>query len=225
MSMSDNTHINYSELLAELINDDKLNDIIVSFLYHLFPNELFIRAFSLLESNDMFIYVFEDTSSIDTIKSIKSSTSNEEDELCELVNKFYDPDSESLFIYRLIVRETNNLEEDKPIYVDLNHWFCSCEEYSQNFTDGLFSPDDLSCQFTKELDQHTSDRFAKWLKYPQRFWNHEKLICIHLLAFGILLQTSVKVLRYFTITKLQVFLIRIHSSDEWLKLHLNIITK
>lgn len=54
--------IEYSKLFAKLVNtndDTKLDDTIASFLYYMFPRELFIRAISLLESSDMFIYILD----------------------------------------------------------------------------------------------------------------------------------------------------------------------
>lgn len=61
MSSNDDKDINYSELFSQLITrDNKLNDSILTFLYYMFPRDLFIRALSLLESNDMMIYILNE---------------------------------------------------------------------------------------------------------------------------------------------------------------------
>ncbi|CCD22516.1 Shu2p NDAI_0A03590 [Naumovozyma dairenensis CBS 421] len=79
MSSDNYKELNYSELFKNLIipreqstkkpSENKtvredgdedamiINDNIITFLYYLFPRELFIKALSLIESNDMFIYV------------------------------------------------------------------------------------------------------------------------------------------------------------------------
>lgn len=80
-----NDSINISELLGKLIkfdpNEDKyvMDETISSFLYYMFPRDLFIRALSLLESHDMFIYVLENESppiagQIPTLRDDESST-------------------------------------------------------------------------------------------------------------------------------------------------------
>lgn len=78
--------INISELLGKLVkfdpNEDKyvMDETVSSFLYYMFPRDLFIRALSLLESHDMFIYVLESESPpiaehIPTLRDDESSTS------------------------------------------------------------------------------------------------------------------------------------------------------
>ena len=61
MSAGDDKEINYSQLFSQLITrDNELNDKMLTFIYYLFPRDLFIRALSLLESNDMMIYVLNE---------------------------------------------------------------------------------------------------------------------------------------------------------------------
>ncbi|SCU78246.1 LADA_0A04654g1_1 [Lachancea dasiensis] len=264
--MSEEHHIDYSQLLSQLLDEKgELNDTITSFLYHLFPEELFVRAMSLLDSNDMFIYVYDKLQTESKhIKSIStepdepearealSGTSNEMLKTSEAAESRPDAGANSKDIAHLLYegREAplNRLivkpetPESPPICVDLDHWFCSCEEYNCQFRSNLLNvpeqpagPVDLeeSSLYSRAIVEHElksqaphSDRFAQvkslHLQF-QRYFRHELAMCPHLLAFAILLQTSSAILMYFTHTNATVYLITVQNLDEWLKLHLNVI--
>lgn len=248
-------HIDYSQLLARLIQEEddtlKLNDTILSFLYHMFPRELFVRAISLLESMDMFIYVLDEQNAKQCNKQeVTTSVSTEDDASTEekqklspgplthqeigsnnldgLIDSMYNKEQTSL--YRLIVKQEDL--SSPPIYVDLGHWFCSCKEFTCLFQEELYKQD--SCDSTlaevlsfeiDTMDEPTEDTFSRLPSEDccVRFFRHDQLMCPHLLAFGILLQTDVKILRYFTQIKSQVILLSVQNIDEWLKLQLNIV--
>lgn len=243
-------YIDYSQLFSQLIDEeDEMNETVVSFLYHLFPNELFVRGISVLESGNMFIYVLEkdgkelhsnsssstdnDAPSVSTAEASKPSSTSLNDifqsshtKEKSLVEKLYtEPHS---LTYRLIVKQ----EELKspPIYVDLPHWFCSCDEFNELFKREMLENEEpsLYSQAVFELideSEHLEDKFG--LLAPrsghQRFFRHELVMCPHLLAFGLILETRPAMLRYFIEKRSQVFLITIQNVDEWLKLHLNIV--
>ena len=58
MDRSISKHIDCSQYFSQLVDEaGNINDTISTFLYYMFPRDLFIRALSLLESNDMIIYV------------------------------------------------------------------------------------------------------------------------------------------------------------------------
>lgn len=228
-----------------------MDDTIASFLYYLFPRELFIRAVSLIESCDMFIYVLDPdnchrdsgiTTSVSTdVDSPTSSNSvrpiapavpdmnptNKSQEIDPLVSIVYDSESDTL--HRLIVKTDNG--GNPPIYVDLQNWFCSCDEYSDLFaseTDKIIDEsyiDHLSNEVT-DLHEFSDDRFAQLDAHSlskQRYFLHDKVCCAHLIAYSLLLRTSKRVLHYFATEKQQVPMIRVTSMDEWLKLHINIV--
>ncbi|AEY98960.1 FAGR140Cp [Eremothecium gossypii FDAG1] len=198
------TNFNYSKLLRNLVTEDNvLNEVVVSFLYQLFPRDLFVRAFSLLESADMFIYVW-------------MPTPKEADELLE-----------SLYngtpLYRPIVRPRG--PDDRPVCVDLDHWFCSCTEFAATCRPHLVGDTPLSDALFRPTEAADPDDCFGMLAGPQHLRaDPEKLMCEHLFAFAILLQTDLRVLRHFsTGPGAQVFVLGITSIDEWLKLHLNVV--
>ncbi|SCV03936.1 LAMI_0H12134g1_1 [Lachancea mirantina] len=241
-------YINFSQLLSGIIETnegvDQLNEVVVSFLYHLFPKELFVRALSLLESSNMFIYVLENKtcdehgskqvdntngsrvsaslliSEANLVPSGNDSSRTEQRHLWELLYE-----TEQLQ-HKLIVENEDSVG-GTPVVTDLDRWFCSCSEYITLFGDELQQDDDerpLACKLVQEIDktEGAHDKFAR-IKQQQRYFRHDKIMCPHLLAFSILLQTEPKTLRYFTGTRQTVYLIRVQNIDEWLRLHLNIV--
>lgn len=251
--MSIEQSINYSKLFAKLIGKNgRMDDTIASFLYYMFPKEMFVRALSLIESSDMFIYVFErqqlNSSTMEATKSTstdadksfgseaKSPQHSVKDEATMtnstqglLVSSIYD--NESDILYRLIVKPEH--EKEPSIYVDLSNWFCSCAEYTESFMEHVENHDSMEHSLadrlikdTKDVQEFSDDRFAQLDAHSlskQRYFQHSKVICPHLLAFSMLLRSSKRVLRYFAVEKGQVLLISINNMDEWLKLHINIV--
>ncbi|CAI4037963.1 hypothetical protein SMKI_04G3000 [Saccharomyces mikatae IFO 1815] len=217
--------IEYSKLFAKLVNpsdDTKLDDTIASFLYYMFPRELFIRAISLLESSDMFIYILD---------KVYEKEGNVAASLIDvLVDEFYTDSSSSPLEYRLIVKDTN--DGAPPILVDIVQWFCSCEEYCEHFHGALEKTDqkeELHDALVNEIDDHlqfSNDRFAQLDPHSlskQWYFKFDKICCSHLLAFSILLRSSANVLKFFTVSSSKVFVISIDNIDEWLNLHINIV--
>lgn len=217
--------IEYSKLFAKLVNpndDTKLDDTIASFLYYMFPRELFIRAISLLESSDMFIYVLD--------KERRGETDKCPSLIDLLIDEFYKDSSDVPLEYRLIVKD--NSEAGPPILVDIAHWFCSCEEYCENLHETLEESDGnekLSEVLINEIDDHSQfsdDKFAQLDSHSlsrQWYFKFGKVCCSHLLAFSIILKSSTNVLKFFTVNSNKVFMISIDNIDEWLNLHINIV--
>ncbi|EJS44282.1 shu2p [Saccharomyces arboricola H-6] len=217
--------IEYSKLFAKLVNsndDTKLDDTIASFLYYMFPRELFIRAISLLESSDMFIYILD--------KVHKNKDDKSASLVDVVIDEFYKDSSVSPLEYRLIVKDNN--EGAPPILVDIAHWFCTCEEYSKNFYEAVERTDEkeeLCDVLINEIDDHlqfSDDKFAQLdprSLSKQWYFRFDKTCCSHLLAFSILLKSSINVLKFFTVSSNKVFLISIDNIDEWLNLHINIV--
>lgn len=216
---SEGNAINYSELFGQLINKNgEMNDTVASFLYYMFPRELFIRALSLIESCNMFIYVL-----------VPSGVNNETNqplkclEAFELVNSIYDDAG----LHRLIVKPS---DENIPIYVDLNNWMCSCHEYTDLMLGQLnhVHSGSLETSLLKDIDDSQNfqeDRFAQLDAHSlsmQRYIHSEKLNCPHLLAYSILLRSSTRILLHF-LERGQILLIQINNMDEWLKLHINVV--
>ncbi|SCU99755.1 LANO_0F03488g1_1 [Lachancea nothofagi CBS 11611] len=256
--MPDDHYVDYSQLLSQLLNDQfELNDTVISFLYHLFPGELFVKAMSLLDSNDMFIYVFdkahaqcEHSESTETepdgsgkearepqdaeadadANNFTNSFSSSHTDNTDLVSLLYK--APETVLYRLVVKPET--AQGPPICVDLDHWFCSCEEYGSQFQQNFIrdtsenrEPSIYSRAVT-ELNASASSNSDRFAQLPlqhnvQRYFRHELVLCPHLLAFAILLQTSSQVLTYFTQKNATVYLITVQHLDEWLKLHLNMI--
>lgn len=158
-----NDLLNISELFEKLIIFNKginkyvMDETISSFLYYLFPRDLFIRALSLLESNDMFIYVLKKDSrgenkALTCTDNNNNNTNNDNDIQNKLIENFYRHSLYELsFLFRLIVKNqiefmhdnntnkksnsinnnsNNNNTQESLIYVDILHWSCSCDEYS-----------------------------------------------------------------------------------------------
>ncbi|AMD22225.1 HGL115Cp [Eremothecium sinecaudum] len=240
--------LNYSKLLSSLINEDgTLNEVVTSFLYQLFPRDLFVRAFSLLESTDLLIYILDtekklsekppggETQDTKDHKNVEndqkaSSASNsphhipEANNLDSLINACYEKDSTKIF--RLIVQQAN--QDIAPFYVDLEKWFCSCDEYAGLLCEKLRSEKSLAEQLINHkgsIPSENQDDFAKIrLQSDSVIARHDKIMCPHLLAFAILLQTSQSVLRYFTKGPTPgVFIFTVAEIDDWLKLHLNVV--
>lgn len=212
--MHSGVSINHSQLFSQLFMDNgEMNDIIASFLYYMFPRELFVRALSLIESSNMFIYVLAPT----------QTDSQEPFGTKELVQSIY----EDSVLYRLIVKPS---DENKPIYVDLNNWLCSCQEYTDLMLEQLTSSPDqsLASSLLRDIDEpqdFLDSRFAQLDAHSlskQRYFRHEKISCPHLLAYSILLRSSPKILKCF-IEKHQILLLQIPNMDEWLKLHINVV--
>lgn len=253
--------INYSKLFSQLIGKNgHMDNAIASFLYYLFPRELFVTALSLIESSNMFIYVLDvqtDNKSIksnisigtDIDKSFESSVDETKKSATTvkgaisviskpdaetsttdlLVNTLYENESELL--YRLIVKSGN--DQQPPIYVDLQNWFCTCDDYTELFLEEISKnpsdKSDHSASLIKEIDDlqdFSDDKFAQLDAHSfskQRYMHHEKVMCAHLLAYSMLLRSSARTLRHFTVEKAEVLLIPINNMDEWLKLHINIV--
>ncbi|CAR26491.1 hypothetical protein ZYGR_0H03040 [Zygosaccharomyces rouxii] len=218
-SGEDGSAINHSELFSQLVNKDgQMNDTVASFLYYMFPRELFIRALSLIESCNMFIYVLVPSGVND-----KNNQPLKFLEVSDLVNSIYD-DSE---LHRLIVKPS---DEDVPTYVDLNNWMCSCQEYTDLMLERLnqMEAGSLASSLLKDIDdsqRFQEDRFAQLDAHSlsmQRYVHCEKLNCPHLLAYSILLRSSTRTLQHF-LEKGQILLIQINNMDEWLKLHINVV--
>ncbi|CAI4056567.1 hypothetical protein SUVZ_02G2070 [Saccharomyces uvarum] len=217
--------IEYSKLFAKLVNpndDTKLDDTIASFLYYMFPRELFIRAISLLESSDMFIYVLD--------RDRRGETGKCTSLIDLLIDEFYKDSSDVPLEYRLIVKD--NSDVGPPILVDIAHWFCSCEEYCENLHETLEESDEnekLSEVLINEIDDHlqfSNDKFAQLDSHSlskQWYFKFGKVFCSHLLAFSIILKSSINVLKFFTVNSNKVFMISIDNIDEWLNLHINIV--
>ncbi|QLL34958.1 hypothetical protein HG536_0H03330 [Torulaspora globosa] len=250
---SDRT-INYSRLFSQLIGrDGQMDDTIASFLYYLFPRELFVRALSLIESCDMFIYLLDTnqceknrghTSSVSTEADSPSKPSSEgnfdpadaaigqrsnatnKKETDPLVSMAYESGPD--YLHRLIVK--SDTDGKAPIFVDLQNWFCSCDEYTDLFAkETAAQPDDYVSRLVRDVDDvqdFSDDRFAQLDAHSlckQRYFRHDKVMCAHLLAYSILLRSSKNVLRYFTTVKPQVPMISVSNMDEWLKLHINLV--
>lgn len=249
--------INYTKLFSQLIDKNgQMDDTIASFLYYLFPRELFVRALSLIESYDMFIYVLDSencllddriTTSVNTdVDEFTSSSSvgptgntlldkernsfHKVQDADPLVSMMYGNDFSVL--HRLIVKSDNR--DAPPIYVDLQNWFCSCNEYSELFakeTDAKETDEaeNYIHRLTNEvtdIHEFSEDRFGQLDAHSlskQRYFKHVKICCSHLLAFSLLLRSSKHVLHYFVAVKGQVPIIQVPSMDEWLKLHINIV--
>lgn len=246
--------INYSKLFSQLIGrNGQMDDTIASFLYYLFPRELFVRALSLIESCDMFIYILDTNgyeknrghiNSVSTEADSPSNSSSEaslgttdrvavempsvmkKKEADPLVSMIYESGPDLL--HRLIVK--SHLDGDVPIYVDLQNWFCSCEEYTGLYAEETATqPDDYISLLVRDIDDvqdFSDDRFAQLDAHSlskQRYFRHDKVMCAHLLAYSILLRSSKNVLRYFTTVRAQVPVILVSNMDEWLKLHINLV--
>lgn len=76
----DERFLNYSQLLSTIVDDTGkgLNDTTVAFLYQLFPDDMFVKAFSLLESNNIFLYLWN--SDVTVRKPSSDSDSTEADD-------------------------------------------------------------------------------------------------------------------------------------------------
>lgn len=242
----------YSELFGKLINDGELDGTMASFLYYMFPKELFIRALSLLDSCDMFIYVYDisgngaaptkssdEEVSTDADSTVTASFSTTEFPIKEqhtsistedsiLLDKYlpllYEGDDD--IQYRLIVKSTKN---ETPVYVDVDNWLCSCTEFNEILATSLNNGKDLKKEFIcimEDLNDFSDDRFGQIDAHSlsmQKYVVHKKLLCSHLLAYSIVLRSSKNVLRYYVKDTKNVILIPVSSIDEWLKLHINVL--
>ncbi|CAB4256577.1 similar to Saccharomyces cerevisiae YDR078C SHU2 Protein involved in a Rad51p- [Maudiozyma barnettii] len=272
--------VNYSELFSQLLdNEGNFNNSMLTFLYYMFPRDLFIRALSLLESNDMMIYILEEAINNDnsviaeaqrtatladesnSAKNTITSTNTTEDDkqgavpplnatipivtdslgennpgeieyMNGLLKDIYNDDDYQL-LYRLIVKSDN----EPPIYVDLKDWTCSCSEYCELFSHEIFSNEgekkdvdsaiqDLLVTEIDDIEEFKDDRIGQLDAHSfskQQYFKIDKIMCSHLLAYSILLRSSMDILKYFVQKKSNVLLFRITNIDEWLKLHINII--
>ncbi|CCF57246.1 hypothetical protein KAFR_0C02530 [Kazachstania africana CBS 2517] len=183
--------INFSKLFSKLLKEhNEIDDTVSSFLYYMFPRDLFIRALSLIESNNMFIYAlaaeccqvsaltttFHDTPVSSTISKSVTSEITEIDvnipqmsspisQVNKLIEKFMQDDID--LSYRLIVRPENT--QSSPLYVDLDNWTCSCTEFSELFQKELETSrnsanTDLKDLLIREIDDmndFSEDKFAQ----------------------------------------------------------------
>lgn len=178
--------INYSKLFSQLIGKNgQMDNTIASFLYYMFPRELFVTALSLLESSNMFVYVLDVqtdkksvTSSIsistDIDKSFESSVG--ETKRSATVVKGATPavisksdtetcttdllintiyENESELLYRLIVKSDN--DQKPPICVDLHNWFCSCDDYTALFLEEISKNSLDKCDHSTSLIKEIDD--------------------------------------------------------------------
>lgn len=244
--------INISELFEKLITFNKeenkyvMDEIISSFLYYLFPRDLFIRALSLLESNNMFIYVLEKGKGKEKENNTITDDCNIQNRLIE--NFYKDSLHELNFLFRLIVKNQLETQQNKSqeslIYVDILHWSCSCNEYCLEILKQIESkeeeddddddidiiPNDIRNHLLIEIDdleKFSKDKFCQLDSFSfskQRYFKYNKVMCPHLLAYSILLISKESVLRFFIQQKKTVLLLPIDNINEWLRLHTNIIT-
>lgn len=252
-----NDSLNISELFEKLItfNEDTnkyvMDETVSSFLYYLFPRDLFIRALSLLESNDMFIYVLEKGNG----KEKDNITCTDDNDIQnKLIEIFYQHSLHELgFLFRLIVKNpiesihynnnNNNNTQESLIYVDILHWSCSCDEYSLELLKQIESkenleeeddtdiiPSDIRDHLLIEIDDlenFSRDKFCQLDSFSlskQRYFKYNKVMCPHLLAYSILLISNENALKFFIQQERTVYLLSINNTNEWLKLHINIIT-
>ncbi|KAL3233692.1 Suppressor of hydroxyurea sensitivity protein 2 [Nakaseomyces bracarensis] len=237
MSKDESTvNLNYSELFGKIVSNGELDGAITSFLYYMFPKELFIRALSLLESSDMFIYVYDGaTDTTDsahekdtTVTSFQEPQQQHFSQDTMVLNKYlpllYDDGD---LQYRLIVRSDN--VHETPIYVDIENWICSCSEFSEIMASSVNAGCDLKSEFLsvlEDLNEFSEDKFGQIDAHSlsmQKYVNHKKLLCTHLLAYSIVLKSNERVLKYYVKETRNVILIPISSIDEWLKLHINVL--
>ena len=216
MELCQERFLNYSSLLSSLVNEDGigLNDTTVAFLHQLFPNDIFVKAFSLLETHNIFLYVW----------SSSKGSNNGIHDVSALAETLYDDNLRSTTLLRMIVQSIDQEFSKEPIYVDVSAWFCSCSEYSeclQDLTSITIADEDPLDKYFEIYSHSTGDCFSRIRE--NMYMNTSKTLCQHLLAGAILLQTSAKVLKYFTAVKQTVSLICISNKDDWLKLHLNIV--
>ncbi|CDO94142.1 unnamed protein product [Kluyveromyces dobzhanskii CBS 2104] len=259
MSECHERFLNFSQLLSELVDERgrKLNDTTVAFLYQLFPNDLFVKAFSLLETNLMFLYVWDSNDTIAKTSGKKHAGdgvdnscdcisepnqpmlqkqthfhkhNSDKNDVSRLANLLYDDLTRTSILHRIIVQSVEGEVSKHPTYVDVATWFCSCDDYTRCFK-SLVSDRDVesarlentSCleEMFERYSEETEDSFGKVNSHMHV--NTSKVICQHLLAAAILLQTSLKVLKFFTSVKQSVSIFSVNNKDDWLKLHLNII--
>ena len=243
--------INISELFEKLITFNKeenkyvMDETISSFLYYLFPRDLFIRALSLLESNNMFIYVLEKGKGKEKENNTITDDCNIQNRLIE--NFYKDSLHELIFLFRLIVKNQLETQQNKSqeslIYVDILHWSCSCNEYCLEILKQIESkeedddddddidiiPNDIRNHLLIEIDdleKFSKDKFCQLDLFSfskQRYFKYNKVMCPHLLAYSILLISKESVLRFFIQQKKTVLLLPIDNINEWLRLHTNII--
>lgn len=235
LSVKKNESLNISHLFGQLIKLDKesgkyvMDGSISSFLYFTFPRDLFIRALSLLESHEMFIYVLE--------KELSETSDDGTQNI--LIEKLYEMSLHELnFLFRLIVKNQNEGKDSigngrSLIYVDILHWTCSCPEFSEEIlkqtnihNKNIISLKDLLLLEVDDVEAFSNDRFCQLDSYSlskQRYLRHDKVMCPHLLAYAILLVSNKNVLKYFIQQERNVFLMSIQSINEWLNLHINII--
>ncbi|SSD60630.1 uncharacterized protein SCODWIG_02391 [Saccharomycodes ludwigii] len=220
-------------------NELKLNENILGFCYNLFEPDLFIKAISILESNNLFIYILNlDNKNDEEIN--KSLT------LCN-VNK-------EKVMFRIIIKEDSddcnqndsdgNLKNKKNtsiVFTDLPNWYCSCNEFNGKFQQKLNTVNlkkDLVVIYNHHkdrLNEHGKDYFGKFQYSSHKDkYTSGLLMCPHLLASAMLLQNSDekigdslleenRVLRYFTKIKQSCYIIQVTNIDEWLRLQCNII--
>ncbi|KAK5781519.1 hypothetical protein RI543_001067 [Arxiozyma heterogenica] len=251
-----NDLLNISELFDKLITFNKginkyvLDETISSFLYYLFPRDLFIRALSLLESNDMFIYVLEkdirgENKSL-TCTDNNNNDNNDNDIQNKLIENFYRHSLHELsFLFRLIVKNQIEFIHDNNTNKKSNnilHWSCSCDEYSSellkqmDYKENFEEEDDVDIVPSSikdyllieidDLEKFSTDRFCQLDSFSlskQRYFKYNKVMCPHLLAYAILLTSNENVLKFFIQQERTVYLLSINNINEWLKLHINII--
>ncbi|KAL6945392.1 hypothetical protein ACO0QE_002844 [Hanseniaspora vineae] len=212
--------INYTETLSQLVNEEnELNQDILAFCFNLFDSETFIKALSILESGNLFIYVFSPL-----------PETNEKQNKAFPVN-LYENQNSNQYMKRTIIKENN---EQDIVFVDLDIWYCSCEEFNRQYKETM---DDLSSLLEKKQELNTSqsrtmyfsqppeapkDYFAK-IPASKQYDSTCKIVCPHLLAASILLQSSATVFQHFLTKKETCYVIKVESMDEWLRLQCNIV--
>lgn len=209
--------------IAKNLNDlflpnGKYNPDILFFLHHLFPSDLTVKAISILESSLMFIYLWKT-------------------DVSAAIEKFYaDPmiHWDENFQFRLIVKE-----DDGPIYVDIQNWNCSCNDYCKQMLKVIHENDstlsaidhkksdikDILTYEIDDVDKFSNDSFAQLNGFSlskQRYFRVEKCFCSHLLAFALVLFSRKQILQMCEKDS-KVIMLNITDKDEWLRLHINIL--
>ncbi|KAL6941319.1 hypothetical protein ACO0RG_002447 [Hanseniaspora osmophila] len=214
--------INYSEILSQLVNEEnELNQDILAFCFNLFDSETFIKALSILESRNLFLYLFTPVPLLET-------NANQQE---TLLSSFYKNQNDSQYLKRIIIKENN---EKDIVFVDLDSWYCGCEEHNRKYRDSM---DDLSSLVEKKQELNTSQNKTMYFSQPpqepedffakipasKQYDSSCKIMCPHLLAAAILLQSSMAVFQHFLTKKETCYIIKVESMDEWLRLQCNIV--
>lgn len=154
--------LNYSQLLSNLIEEkeEKLNEGTIAFLYQLFPNDMFVKAFSLLESSTIFLYIWNseviqpkyDTSHESIGIGYKSQPQDRLESWAFEAGAGFDsikpskpasPEDDVFMLFesiyqtdsnrltRIIVQQVEEASAQELICIDVDSWSCSCHEYAE----------------------------------------------------------------------------------------------